>query len=149
MSRIFKMTEEANTNSVISKEIGDACYTSSIEDLYISNSFTNCITVPSGNFSNSSGGYIISGGTGAGSISNISLSNISFPTMKIDIKSLSGENAPEGAILTVDKHGEVVWSNSLPNIETIISNPGLSAAFEKLIQAYQEFKMMERLSNNN
>lgn len=134
--------ENDQINSILTKEMRDFAHsTSTFDNLTISSSLSGCISIPSGSVSNNSI-YTIPTGS-LGNISSIS-GSVYYP--KIDIKSLSSENIPEGAILTVGKGGEVVWSNCLPGIETIVSNPGLSAAFEKLIQAYQEFKMMERLS---
>lgn len=71
-----------------------------------------------------------------------------YPDLSISLNSLDLSDASDGDILMIQE-GKPVWFKTLPSVEDIISNEALSATFEKLIQAYQEFKMIEKLSKDS
>ena len=72
-----------------------------------------------------------------------------FSNSDTSVDFLGSKDAEPGSVLVVGKDGKPEWSNSVPSFEVIKSNPALLAAFEKLMQAYQEFKMVEQLSKES
>jgi hypothetical protein len=66
--------------------------------------------------------------------------------LNLDI--LADENAKPGDVLVIGEDGVPKWGMIDISLEKTLANPALRGALDKLIEAYEQYKMIEKLSED-
>lgn len=66
--------------------------------------------------------------------------------MNLDI--LATEECNPGDVLVIGEDGKPKWGMIDISLEKTLANPALRGALDKLIEAYNQYKMLEKLSEN-